>query len=69
MKIVVAIAFILIIGRLTRALYFLMRDRGKSDRAVRALAWRVGFSVALFALILLSYKFGWIAPTGLLHNQ
>ena len=31
----------------------------------RALALRVALSVALFLIILLSWKMGWIQPTGL----
>jgi hypothetical protein len=65
MKIFVAIAFILILGSLGSALFFLMRDKGKSNRTVNALAMRVGLSVALFLLLLAAYKMGWIAPTGL----
>ncbi|MFL9926541.1 twin transmembrane helix small protein [Herbaspirillum lusitanum] len=65
MKIIVAIAFILIIGSLASALLFLMRDRGRSNRTVQALTMRVGFSVALFLLLLLAYKLGWIQPTGI----
>lgn len=65
MKIVVAIAFILIIGSLASALIFLMRDKGKSNRTVQALTWRVGLSVTLFLMILLLYKLGYIQPTGL----
>ncbi|HWW06066.1 MULTISPECIES: twin transmembrane helix small protein [Collimonas] len=65
MKIVVAIAFILIIGSLASALIFLMRDKGKSNRTVQALTMRVGFSVALFILLLVLYKLGYIQPTGL----
>ena len=65
MKIIVAIAFILIIGSLASALVFLMRDKGKSNRTVQALALRVGFSITLFILLLLAYKFGYIQPTGL----
>ena len=64
MKIVVAIAFILILASLASALIFLMRDKGKSNRTVQALTLRVGFSVALFLFILLSYTMGWIQPTG-----
>jgi hypothetical protein len=41
----------------------------KSNRMVRALAWRVGLSVALFVFILLSYKMGWIHPTGIPMSQ
>jgi urea transporter len=65
MKIVVAIAFILILGSLASALFFLMRDKGKSDRTVKALAMRVGFSITLFILILLAYRLGYIQPTGI----
>lgn len=65
MKIVVAIAFILILFSLGSALVFLMKDRGKSNRTVKALAFRVGFSIALFALILIAYSLGWIEPTGI----
>ena len=65
MKIFVAIAFILIIASLASALVFLMKDKGKTNRTVHALALRVGLSVTLFILILLSYKLGWIQPTGI----
>ena len=65
MKIVVAIAFILILGSLGSALFYLMRDKGRSNNTVRALALRVGFSITLFLLILLGYKLGYITPTGI----
>lgn len=65
MKIVIAIAFILIIGSLGSALFFVMRDKGRSNRAVNALAMRVGLSVTLFLLLLGASEMGWIAPTGL----
>ena len=65
MKILVAIAFILIIGSLGSALFFMMRDKGKSNRTVNALAMRVGLSITLFLLLLASYKMGWITPTGI----
>ena len=65
MKIAVAIAFFLILGSLGSALFFLMRDRGKTNRTVHALALRVGLSITLFILILISYKLGWIHPTGI----
>jgi hypothetical protein len=65
MKIVVAVAFFLILLSLGSALVFLMKDRGKSNRTVKALAFRVGFSIALFILILVAYSLGWIEPTGI----
>ena len=65
MKIFVAFAFILIIASLGSALVFLMKDKGKTNRTVYALALRVGFSVTLFILLLVAYKLGWIEPTGI----
>jgi len=65
MKILVALAFVLILASLGSALVFLMRDKGKSNRTVKALALRVGFSIALFILILVAYTQGWIQPTGI----
>jgi cytochrome bd-type quinol oxidase subunit 2 len=65
MKILVAIAFLLIIASLGSALVFMMRDKGKTNRTVRALAMRVGFSIALFLLVLGAHQMGWIEPTGI----
>lgn len=65
MKIIIAVGFILIIASLASALIFLMKDKGKSNRTVTALALRVGFSIVLFALILIAHYFGLIQPTGL----
>ena len=65
MKTLVAVAFVLILASLGSALIFLMRDKGKSNRTVKALAFRVGFSIALFILILVAHSQGWIQPTGI----
>jgi hypothetical protein len=67
MKILLGIAFILIIGSLASALVFLMRDKGRSNRTVQALAFRVGFSILLFVLILVAHRLGWIQPTGIAY--
>lgn len=65
MKILVGIAFFLIILSLGSALVFLMKDRGQSKRTVRALTFRIGFSVVLFLFILVANHLGWVQPTGL----
>jgi ABC-type lipoprotein release transport system permease subunit len=64
-KWIVAFAFLLIIGSLASALFFLVRDRGRTRNTLRALGFRVGFSVALFAFILFAQYMGWIHPTGI----
>jgi sugar phosphate permease len=43
---------------------FLIRDKGRTHNTVRALALRVGFSVALFVFILIAHQLGWIQSTG-----
>jgi Protein of unknown function (DUF2909) len=69
MKYLVAIAFVGILGALVMAGVFMMRDgrdgKPKTGNMMRALALRVGLSVLLFAIILLSYWLGWIQPTGI----
>jgi hypothetical protein len=63
-KIVIAVAFVLIIGSLVSALVFMMRDRGRTRNTARALGLRVGLSIALFLFILLAHQLGWIQSTG-----
>ena len=67
MKILVALGFILIIASLGSALVFLMRDKGKSNRTVYALALRVGFSLLMFLLLLIAHRLGYIQPTGIMY--
>jgi hypothetical protein len=68
MKYVIAVAFVGILGALTLAGVFMLREgrdgRPRSGNMMRALAVRVGLSILLFAFILLSYRLGWIHPTG-----
>jgi hypothetical protein len=63
-KIVIAIGFVLIIGSLVSALVFMMRDKGRTRNTARALGFRVAFSIALFLLILVAHRLGWIEATG-----
>ena len=69
MKILIVAAFIAILGALAFAGVAMVRGKegegvAKKPTMMRALAWRVGLSVLLFLFILISYKLGWIAPTG-----
>ena len=65
MKLFIASAFILILASLGSALFYLMRDKGQSNRTVKALASRVGLSVVLFLSLLLAHRFGLIESTGI----
>ena len=66
MRIIIVIALIGILFSLGSALFYLMRDKGTTNRTVNALTIRVGISVALFLFILFSYWMGWIATAQLL---
>ncbi|MGH1359679.1 MAG: twin transmembrane helix small protein [Burkholderiaceae bacterium] len=65
MKWIVLIAFMLIIGSLASAMVFLIKDRGNTKNMAWALTFRVGFSIALFALLLFAHYMGWVQTTGL----
>jgi hypothetical protein len=69
MKTVVVLMLVAVLVALASAGVFMLRkgregDRRSSDMA-RALAVRVGLSVALFLMLLLAWRLGWIKPTGL----
>ena len=69
MTYIIILALLAIIGALIFAGISMIRDgrdgKPKSNAMMRALAWRVGISVALFLCILAAYQLGWIRPTGL----
>jgi Na+-driven multidrug efflux pump len=50
----------LILLSLGSALFYLIRDQGRSGKVVQLLAIRVGLSIALFVILMLSYKLGYI---------
>ncbi len=64
MKIVVVLGLVAIVVTLFTALFFLYRDQGRGTRMWKALALRVALSAGLVALLVISYRLGWIAPTG-----
>lgn len=72
MTYLVIAAFLAIIGSLVAALVFMLRGNkaatdptAKAGNMAKALAVRVGFSILLFVVVLLSYWMGWIQPTGI----
>ncbi|MEW5707924.1 MAG: twin transmembrane helix small protein [Pseudomonadota bacterium] len=65
MKLLVIALVALIVSSLGSALYYLVKDKGQSERTVKALTVRVGLSVTLFLLLMLGYYFGLIPQQGL----
>jgi hypothetical protein len=73
MKTVMVLMLVAVLGALASAGMFMLRkDRDgedrRSNRMARALAVRVGLSVALFLFILLSWYMGWVRPGGIPVN-
>lgn len=68
MNILIALAFVGILGSLALAGYFMLREgrdgKPRGDKMMRALALRVALSVLLFSCIMVAYWLGWIQPTG-----
>jgi cytochrome bd-type quinol oxidase subunit 2 len=60
LKIIVILFLVAIVASLGSALFFLVTDKGQSKRTVKALAVRVGLSLALFLLLMAGYYFGLI---------
>jgi hypothetical protein len=53
----------LVVISLARALFHLTSARPQDGaKMVKALAWRIGLSVALFVLLIVAYYSGWIDP-------
>ena len=62
MRVIIVLMLIGILFSLGSALVFIYRDQGQGKtRAVKALSWRVGLSLALFVLLMLAQRFGWMA--------
>ncbi|MCU0803836.1 MAG: twin transmembrane helix small protein [Burkholderiales bacterium] len=60
MRIVIVVFVALILLSLGSALVYLIRDKGGSNRAVKALTIRVGLSIALFLFLMAGYYFGFL---------
>lgn len=66
-KILVVLFLASVIFSLGSGLYYMMKDRGQGDRAVRALTWRISISIFLFILLIVGAQLGLIEPHGVTH--
>ena len=64
-KVIIVLIFVAIVGSLASGLVYLVKDKGQTDRTVKALTVRIALSVALFALLLVMFSMGWIDPHGI----
>lgn len=63
-KLIVIAFLVVILYNLGAGLYYMLSDRGKTDRTVKALTRRIALSVALILLIVLGIWAGVITPHG-----
>lgn len=61
-KLLIIAMLILILYNLGAGLYYMMVDKGRTNRTVKSLTWRIGLSVGLILLIILGIWTGKIRP-------
>ncbi len=64
-KVLILLFLAAIIYNLGAGLYFMMTDKGGSDRTLKALTRRIGLSVLLIALVIIGIWTGLIKPHGI----
>lgn len=64
-KLLIIGVLIVILYNLGAGLYYMMVDKGKSNRTVKSLSWRIGLSVGLILLVILGIFTGVIKPHGI----
>jgi succinate dehydrogenase/fumarate reductase cytochrome b subunit len=64
-KLLIVAFLILILYNLGAGLYYMLTDKGQTDRTVNALTRRIAISVALILLVILGIWTGVIRPHGL----
>ena len=66
-KLLIIAFLIVIVWNLGAGLYYMMVDKGTTDRMARSLSWRIGISVLLIVLVALGIFTGVIKPHGIYH--
>lgn len=63
-KFVIVLFLLFILYALGSGLYYLVSEKTKkdADRVAKALTWRIGLSLLLFALLIVAFAMGWITP-------
>ncbi|HEY0230552.1 MAG TPA: twin transmembrane helix small protein [Dokdonella sp.] len=64
-KVLILLFLAAIIYNLGAGLYFMMTDKGGSDRTLKALTRRIGLSVLLIVLVIIGIWTGLIKPHGI----
>lgn len=68
-KILIIVLLILILLSLSSGMFFLVHDKGSTDRTVKSLTVRIVLSVLLFLLLFVGFATGLIKPHGIVPTQ
>ena len=63
-KIIAILLLLIIIASLISAMFFLVRDKGASERMVKSLTLRIALSIFLFLLLIFGHLTGLVRPHG-----
>ncbi len=61
-KLIIVAFLIVILYNLGAGLYYMMVDKGTTNRSVKALTRRIALSVGLIVLVMFAIWMGWITP-------
>ncbi len=68
MKFLIVALMIMVLYFLGSASFYLLRSRD-SEKMAKALTWRIGLSVLIFALLLIAAMVGWWEPHSILSSR
>ena len=63
-KAILIIFLLIILYTLGSSFYFMLKDKGEGDRALKRLKWRIGLSIFLLGVLYVMFLLGWIEPSG-----
>lgn len=66
-KLLIIAFLVVILWNLGAGLYYMMVDKGTTNRTVTSLSWRIGTSVTLILLVVAGIYSGVIKPHGIYH--
>lgn len=63
-KAIIVIFLLIIVYSLGSSFYYMVKDQGNGDRALKRLTWRIGLSIFLLLLFYVMVQMGWIELSG-----
>lgn len=64
-KWIILLLLVCVLVSLGSGLFYLVRDRGTTQRTVKALTFRISLSLLIFILLIVGFMLGFITPHGI----